>query len=63
MVRGAFTWTRQWWYIQVWLQSWFHQDWRSVEGQKLSVVGLPRKCQNHGKPIPFMKKMPTEKEK
>ena len=27
------------------------------------VVGLPRKCQNHGKPIPFMKKMPTEKEK
>ena len=29
----------------------------------LTVVGLPRKCQNHGKPIPFIKKMPTKKEK
>ena len=34
-----------------------------MEGQKPTVVGLPRKCLNHGKSVPFMKKMPTEKEK
>ena len=34
-----------------------------MEGQRVTVIGLPRKYQNNGKPIPFMKKMPTEKEK
>ena len=35
---------------------------RSIDA-KLTVVGLPRKCQNHGKPVFVMKKMHTEKEK
>ena len=32
-------------------------------GAELTVIGLQRKCQNHGKPVFFMNKMHNEKEK